>query len=249
MHDSLQYFRKQPIYRKSHQNDLTFSMTYAFSENFMLPLSHDEVVHGKNSIIGRMPGDDWQKFANLRLLYGYMFTHPGSKLLFMGGEFGQHAEWNYNSSLDWYVLEYDFHKGIQKLIIDLNDLYRTQSALHEKQFEKEGFEWIAYDDFENSVISYMRKGKLKEDILIIVCNMTPVPRKTYRIGVPYEGELIQVLNSNQKIYGGSGDFMNTKVKTEKKKWNNRPNSCEIILAPLSIMVFKIEKNLGEIKIK
>ncbi|HBI39531.1 MAG TPA: 1,4-alpha-glucan branching enzyme [Tenacibaculum sp.] len=249
MHDSLQYFRKQPIYRKSHQNDLTFSMTYAFSENFMLPLSHDEVVHGKNSIIGRMPGDEWQKFANLRLLYGYMFTHPGSKLLFMGGEFGQHAEWNYNSSLDWYVLEYDFHKGIQKLIIDLNDLYRTQSALHEKQFEKEGFEWIAYDDFENSVISYIRKGKLKEDILIIVCNMTPVPRKTYRIGVPYEGELIQVLNSNQKTYGGSGDFMNTKVKIEKKKWNNRPNSCEIILAPLSIMVFKIEKNLGEIKIK
>ncbi|CAM1372659.1 1,4-alpha-glucan branching protein GlgB [Tenacibaculum xiamenense] len=240
MHDSLQYFGKQPIYRKSHQNDLTFSMTYAFSENFMLPLSHDEVVHGKNSIIGRMPGDEWQKFANLRILYSYMFTHPGSKLLFMGGEFGQHAEWNFRDSLDWYVLEYDFHKGIQKLIIDLNFLYQNYPALYEKQFENDGFEWIAYDDFENSVISYLRKGKSEDDSIIVVCNMTPVPREVYRIGVPKGDTLVEILNSDEEKYGGTGNYENKKVRIEKSKWNHRAYSCEVALPPLSTTVFAIE---------
>ncbi len=240
MHDSLQYFGKLPIYRKSHQNDLTFSMTYAFSENFMLPLSHDEVVHGKNSIIGRMPGDEWQKFANLRVLYSYMFTHPGSKLLFMGGEFGQHAEWNFRNSLDWYVLEYDFHKGIQQLIIDLNLLYRNHAALHEKQFEQEGFEWIAYDDHENSVISYLRKGETKDDSLIVICNMTPVPRELYRIGVPRKGKLIEILNSDHKKYGGTGEYTNNKILSETTEWNGREYSCEVTLPPLSTTVFVLE---------
>lgn len=158
MHDTLEYFKKEPIYRRHHQNDLTFSMTYAFTENFMLPLSHDEVVYGKKSLLYRMPGDEWQRFANLRLLFGYMFTHPGTKLLFMGGEFGQGEEWNFQQSLDWHVLQYDFHKGIQQLVSDLNALYQNEPALHEKQFSSEGFEWIDYNDSENSVLSFIRRG-------------------------------------------------------------------------------------------
>ncbi|CAL2106271.1 1,4-alpha-glucan branching enzyme [Tenacibaculum sp. 190524A02b] len=240
MHDSLQYFGKEPIYRKHHQNDLTFSMTYAFTENFMLPLSHDEVVHGKSSIVGRMPGDEWQKFANLRLLYSYMFTHPGSKLLFMGSEFGQHAEWNFQTSLDWYVLQYDVHKGAQKLVKDLNTLYRKYPALYEKQFEQDGFEWINYDDHENSVISYIRKGKHEKNSLIVVCNMTPIPRESYRIGLPKKGKLIQLFNSDYKKYGGSGISNKKSLPIEKVNWNYRSFSCKIILPPLAAVVFKIE---------
>jgi 1,4-alpha-glucan branching enzyme len=175
MHDSLQYFKKEPIYRKHHQNDLTFSMTYAFTENFMLPLSHDEVVYGKKSIIGRMPGDEWQQFANLRLLYGYMFTHPGGKLLMMGSEFGQHEEWKFDGSLDWHLTEFAPHQGIQNLITDLNKLYKKKEALTANQFTADGFEWISHDDAENSVISYVRKGK--DSHVVIVCNMTPAPRE------------------------------------------------------------------------
>ncbi|SNR14857.1 1,4-alpha-glucan branching protein GlgB [Tenacibaculum jejuense] len=240
MHDSLKYFKKEPIYRKHHQNDLTFSMTYAFTENFMLPLSHDEVVYGKQSIIGRMPGDEWQKFANLRLLYSYMYTHPGSKLLFMGGEFGQHTEWNFEGSLDWYILEYDFHKGAQDLVRDLNILYKKYPALHEKQFEHDGFEWIAHDDHENSVLSYIRKGKSAEDILITVCNMTPIPRENYRIGLPKKGKLVQVFNSDYKKYGGSGISNKKSIKIEQLNWNNREHSCEITVPPLATVIFKIE---------
>ena len=240
MHDSLQYFSKEPIYRRHHQNDLTFSMTYAFTENFMLPLSHDEVVHGKRSIIGRMPGDEWQKFANLRLLYSYMFTHPGAKLLFMGAEFGQHGEWNFQESLDWYVLEYDFHSGVQKLVKELNVLYRKYPALYEKQFEHDGFEWISYDDHENSVISYIRKGNSEEDSLVIVCNMTPIPRANYRIGLPKLGNLTQIFNSDYKKYGGSGVSNKKNVSIDKMSWNNREFSAEITLPPLGALVFKIE---------
>ncbi|WP_299714756.1 1,4-alpha-glucan branching protein GlgB [uncultured Tenacibaculum sp.] len=240
MHDSLKYFKKEPIYRKHHQNDLTFSMTYAFTENFMLPLSHDEVVYGKQSIIGRMPGDEWQKFANLRLLYSYMYTHPGSKLLFMGGEFGQHTEWNFEGSLDWYILEYDFHKGAQDLVRDLNILYKKYPALHEKQFEHDGFEWIAHDDHENSVLSYIRKGKSAEDFLIIVCNMTPIPRENYRIGLPKKGKLVQVFNSDYKKYGGSGISNKKSIKIEQLNWNSREHSCEITVPPLATVIFKIE---------
>ena len=239
MHDTLQYFMKESVYRKYHQNDLTFSMTYAFTENFMLPLSHDEVVYGKKSIAGRMPGDEWQKFANLRLLYGYMFTHPGTKLLFMGSEFGQSAEWKFDGSLDWHLLEFGFHKGIKQVITDLNQLYKSYPALHEKQFSPEGFEWISYSDHQNAVMAYIRKGINPKDDLIIVCNFTPIIRDEYRIGVPKKGKLTQIFNSDDEIYGGSGVGNAKLIKTEKIMWNGKENSATLILAPLSVTVFKI----------
>lgn len=237
MHDTLVYFAKEPIHRKHHQNDLTFSMTYAFTENFMLPLSHDEVVYGKQSIIGRMPGDEWQQFANLRLLYSYMFTHPGTNLLFMGGEFGQREEWNFQHQLDWYVLEYKFHKGIQNLIKDLNYLYTSNTALYELQFEMEGFEWINYSDAENSVLSYIRKDK-KGKMIVVCCNFTPVPRAMYRIGLPKKGKLKEVLNSDATKYGGSGLINSDTIKIESKSWNYRDYSATINLPPLGAVVLK-----------
>lgn len=239
MHDTLQYFAKEPIYRKHHQNDLTFSMTYAFTENFMLPLSHDEVVHGKSSIIGRMPGDEWQQFANLRLLYTYMFTHPGANLLFMGAELGQREEWDFQNSLGWYVLQYTYHSGIQKIIKDLNILYRKHPALYQQQFSTSGFEWISYDDHENSVIAYIRKGNDKEDPLIIVCNFTPIPRTNYRIGLPGKGRLIPLFNSDAIVYGGSGISNQKEIAIEVKKWHYQKYSVEIIIPPLAAVVFKI----------
>jgi len=240
MHDTLQYFAKEPIYRKHHQNDLTFSMTYAFTENFMLPLSHDEVVYGKHSILGRMPGDEWQKFANLRLLYSYMFTHPGTKLLFQGSEFGQSEEWNFQQSLDWHLLEYDVHKGVQLLIKDLNGLYRKEPALHQKQFNAEGFEWIDYNDAENSVLVYIRKGNKESDNVIVACNMTPVPKEDYRIGLPDSGKLKEIFNSDLKKYAGSGAYKN-KIKTsETKDWQFRNHSVEITIPPLGMVAFKYQ---------
>ena len=239
MHDTLKYFMKESVYRKYHQNDLTFSMTYAFSENFMLPLSHDEVVYGKKSIAGRMPGDEWQKFANLRLLYGYMFTHPGTKLLFMGSEFGQSAEWKFDGSLDWHLLEFDFHKGVKQVITDLNKLYKTYPALHEKQFSPEGFEWINYSDHQNAVMAYIRKGTKPKDDLIVVCNFTPIVRGEYKIGVPRKGKLTQIFNSDDVAYGGSGVGNTKPIKTEETMCNGRDNSANLILAPLSVTVFKI----------
>ncbi|AUC81650.1 1,4-alpha-glucan branching protein GlgB [Lacinutrix sp. Bg11-31] len=240
MHDTLDYFAKDPAYRKHHQNDLTFSMTYAFSENFMLPLSHDEVVYGKKSILNRMPGDEWQKFANLRLLYSYMFTHPGTKLLFQGAEFGQSEEWDFQTSLDWHLLQYKPHKGVQTLIKELNTLYKTEPALHENQFTQEGFEWIDYNDAENSVLVYIRKGNKPKNNLIIVCNMTPVPRENYRIGLPKKGNLKEVFNSNEKEYFGSGDFKNKMLTSEAKKWQNRNNSIVINIPPLTMIAFKYQ---------
>ncbi|HUH48099.1 MAG TPA: 1,4-alpha-glucan branching protein GlgB, partial [Arenibacter sp.] len=189
MHDTLEYFKKDPIYRKFHQNDLTFSATYAFTENFMLPFSHDEVVYGKQSLIYRMPGDEWQRFANLRLLFGYMYTHPGTNLVFMGGEFGQTSEWNFQRSLDWHLLQYDYHLGIQRLVRDLNSLYRHRPALYEKQFSAEGFQWIDYGDHKNSVLTYIRKGHDPKNDLYIACNFTPTPQMKYRVGVPKTGSL------------------------------------------------------------
>lgn len=240
MHDTLEYFKKESIYRKHHQNDITFSMTYAFSENFMLPLSHDEVVYGKSSIRGRMTGDEWQQFANLRLLYGYMFTHPGTKLLFMGSEFGQTEEWNFQGSLDWHLLKYNFHAGIKKLVTDLNILYKNNPALYEKQFSNDGFEWIDYNDAENSVLSYIRKGHDKENDLVVVCNMTPVVRDNYQIGVPRKGTLKQILNTDAEIYGGSGYTVSKNIKTKSAKWQNKPCSVIINLPPLSTLVYKLE---------
>ena len=239
MHDTLHYFQKEPVFRKYHQNDLTFSMTYAFSENFMLPLSHDEVVYGKKSIAGRMPGDEWQKFANLRLLYGYMFTHPGTKLLFMGAEFGQSAEWNFEGSLDWHLLQFDFHNGIKKVITDLNALYKAHPALHEKQFSPEGFEWIDYSDHQNAVMSYIRKGNDPKNDLIVVCNFTPVVRENYRIGVPRKGKLTQLFNSDDVVYAGSGVTNANAINIEAEPWNCRDFSAALLLPPLSVTVFKI----------
>lgn len=239
MHDTLQYFQKEPVYRKYHQNDLTFSATYAFSENFMLPLSHDEVVYGKKSIAGRMPGDEWQKFANLRLLYGYMFTHPGTKLLFMGAEFGQSTEWNFEGSLDWYLLQFGYHEGVKKEITDLNALYKNNPALHEKQFRPEGFEWINYSDHQNAVMSYIRKGNNPKEDLIVVCNFTPVVRDHYRIGLPKKGKLTQIFNSDDTQYGGSGVTNPKSVKIELESWNGREFSAALTLPPLSVVVFKI----------
>ncbi|MGL2964902.1 1,4-alpha-glucan branching protein GlgB [Flavobacterium sp. RSB2_4_14] len=239
MHDTLKYFQKEPIYRRFHQNDLTFSMTYAFTENFMLPLSHDEVVYGKKSILGRMPGDEWQKFANLRLLYGYMFTHPGGKLLFQGAEFGQSSEWNFEGSLDWHLLQFGFHNGIKKCITDLNALYKNNPALYEKQFHVDGFEWINYSDSENAVLSYIRKGLNPKDDLIVVANFTPVVRQNYRIGLPSKGKLTQIFNSDSVEYGGSGVVMTKPIKIDKTSWNYREYSAEIVLPPLGVTAYSI----------
>ncbi len=237
MHDTLEYFKKEPIYRKHHQNDITFSMTYAFTENFMLPFSHDEVVYGKQSLLYRMPGDEWQRFANLRCLYGYMFTHPGGNLLFMGGEFGQSSEWNFQQSLDWHLLQYDFHKGIQNLIRDLNTLYRTQPALYEKQFSHEGFRWIDYGDSENSVLTYVRLGHEDKDTLVIACNLTPVPREGYRIGVPKSRKMKELFNSDAEEYGGSG-MINGEAAIEKEPWHSYEKSICVDLPPLGVVIFR-----------
>ncbi|WP_282056222.1 1,4-alpha-glucan branching protein GlgB [Maribacter luteus] len=237
MHDTLEYFKKEPIYRKHHQNDLTFSMTYAFTENFMLPFSHDEVVYGKRSLLYKMPGDEWQRFANLRLLYGYMFTHPGANLIFMGGEFGQSSEWNYNQSLDWHLTQYELHSGIQELIKDLNNIYKSYPALYEKQFSQEGFQWIDYGDAENSVLTYIRKGHNQEDDLVIAANFTPVPRTKYRVGVPKTGTLKQIFNSDAKKYGGAGS-KKISVTTENEPWHGYDNSIEITIPPLGIVIFQ-----------
>jgi 1,4-alpha-glucan branching enzyme len=240
MHDTLEYFQKDTVYRKYHQNDLTFSMTYMFSENFMLPLSHDEVVYGKKSIAGRMPGDEWQKFANLRLLYGYMFMHPGTKLLFMGSEFGQRSEWNFEGSLDWHLLQFPLHAGVKKLITDLNYLYKNQPALYEKQFSSEGFEWINYSDHQNAVVSFIRKGNNFNDDITVVCNFTQIIRENYRIGVPRNGELIEILNSDAKIYGGSGVYNADNILIEAVPYDGRDYSAALILAPLSVSVLRIK---------
>ena len=240
MHDTLEYFGKDPIYRKHHQNEITFSLAYAFTENFMLPLSHDEVVYGKKSILGRMPGDEWQRFANLRLMYGYMFTHPGTKLLFMGSEFGQQQEWNFQESLDWNLLEYKSHKDAQNYYKELNKFYRSSPALFEKGFSQEGFEWISLDDSENSVISFIRKGNNEAENLVVVCNFTPNVIEKYRIGLPSKVKLKEVFNSDSKDFGGSG-IGNARMLTSKAVvWNNKPHSAEIKLSPLGITIFELK---------
>ena len=238
MHDTLEYFKKDPIHRKFHQNEITFSIMYAFTENFMLPLSHDEVVHGKGSILGRMPGDEWQKFANLRLLYGCMYAHPGTKLLFMGGEIGQYTEWNHEKGLDWNLLDYEPHKGIKQWIIDLNKFYKTTPALFELQFDYRGFEWLDYSDHENSVILFMRKGLKPEDTIVIACNFTPASRHNYRIGVPERGLWQEEINSDDLKYGGSGLLNPGMMKTVPVKMHGQDNSIAISIPPLAIVVLK-----------
>ncbi|WP_158846392.1 1,4-alpha-glucan branching protein GlgB [Algibacter sp. L1A34] len=240
MHDTLEYFAKDPVYRKYHQNDITFSLAYAFSENFMLPLSHDEVVYGKNSIIGRMPGDEWQRFANLRLLYGYMFTHPGTKLNFMGGEIAQYNEWDFQGSLNWNLLEFEPHKNFQNYFKELNKIYKTTPALYEKAFSGEGFEWISYDDHENCVISYVRKGYEAENDVVVVCNLTPTIRENYQIGIPVKGKLKEIFNSDAKEFGGSGVSNKKQITIKKEPWNGKDFSAEVTLSPLSVTIFQFK---------
>jgi 1,4-alpha-glucan branching enzyme len=203
----------------------------------MLPFSHDEVVYGQKSIANKMPGDEWQKFANLRLLYGYMFTHPGTKLLFMGSEFGQSDEWNFEKSLDWHLLQYDYHSGIKKLITDLNQLYKSHPALYEKQFSAEGFEWINYSDHQNAVLSYIRKGNDPDENVIVVCNFTQVIRENYRIGIPKKGKLKEIFNSDAVLYGGSGIGNAKTLKIEAIAYDGRDHSVALTLPPLSVTVY------------
>jgi 1,4-alpha-glucan branching enzyme len=238
MHDTLDYITKDPIYRRYHHNDLTFRLIYAFFENFILPLSHDEVTHGKGSLLGNMPGDDWQKFANLRVLLGYMYAQPGKKLLFMGGEIGQWREWIHEESLEWPLLQYPPHSGLQRWVSDLNRSYRGQPALYELEFEQAGFEWIDCNDVEHSTISLMRKGRARSEIIAVVCNFTPVTHFNYRIGVPQPGFWKELLNSDGKEYGGSGQGNQGGVEAAPIPFHGRSHSLTITLPPLAAVYFK-----------
>ncbi|MFN9500900.1 MAG: 1,4-alpha-glucan branching protein GlgB [Chryseotalea sp.] len=248
MHDTLHFFKEDPVHRKYHMNEITFSIMYAFTENFMLPLSHDEVVHGKGPLMGRMSGDEWKRFANLRLLYSYMFTHPGTKLLFMGGEFGQTSEWKHDISLDWHLLQYDFHKGVLALIQDINTVYKTEPALYRFAFEERGFEWVDYNDRENSVMVYMRKAERKEDTLVVICNFTPEVRHHYRIGVNTRGTWKEIFNSDNVKYGGSGLLNQTLLQTSPVRSHGRDYSISVSLPPLGVSVIKLEQELIEFEL-
>ena len=240
MHDSLSYFGEDPVHRRYHHDKLTFGLLYAFSENFVLPLSHDEVVHGKGSMIERMPGDDWRSFANLRLYYAFMYTHPGKKLLFMGGEFAQRREWNHNSSLDWNLLDAAAHAGIQQLIRDLNHLYRSTPALFERDCVGEGFEWIDCSDSEQSVIAYLRRGQDSAKLVVTICNMTPVVRHDYRIGVPLAGCYRERLNTDADYYGGSGAGNYGEVHSDSTGAHGHDNSLKLTLPPLSALILTLD---------
>ncbi len=242
MHDTLAYFKNDPIHRQYHHHSITFSLVYAFTENFMLPLSHDEVVHGKGTLLTRMPGDEWQRFANLRALFGYMFTHPGTQLLFMGGEFGQTTEWNIEAGLDWPLLDTPFHQGMKEWVKTLNHFYKGSTALYEQQFTDQGFEWINLGDHQKSVISYVRKGKKASDQLVIVCNFTPITHTAFRAGVPGAGTYTEVLNSDAAKFGGTGEHANTKpIKADKKEWDGKDHSIEFTLPPLGVVAFSYKK--------
>ncbi|QDK82224.1 1,4-alpha-glucan branching protein GlgB [Spirosoma sp. KCTC 42546] len=241
MNDTLRYFERDPAFRKYHQDELTFSTIYAFTENFMLPLSHDEVVYGKQSLVGKMPGDEWQRFANLRLLFSYMFTHSGTKLLFMGGEFGQTSEWKFDTSLDWHLLEHGPHKGMAACVKALNKLYKSEPALYERSFSPDGFEWIDTTDRENTVVTYCRNGNNPEDSLLIVLNMTPIPRSNYRIGVPSAGSYQEVFNSDATEFYGSGVANTSPIASEEATWHGRSQSIQVNVPPLGAVVLKIVK--------
>ena len=242
MNDMLVYMSKDPIHRRYHHNMITFALLYAFHESFMLVLSHDEVVHGKRSLLDKMPGDMWQKFANLRTLYGFMYGHPGRKLLFMGGEFGQWIEWDFSKSLDWNLLDYDMHRQLQEYVKDLNHLYTNEPALFVNDLSYQSFEWIDFHDSDNSVVSFMRKNIGKEkDTLIFICNFTPVPRQGYRIGAPMKGFYRELINSDSLKYGGSGVGNADGLTAEELAWQGQPYSLNLMLPPLATVVFKLEK--------
>ena len=240
MHDTLEYFSKDPIYRKFQQNQLTFNLWYAFFENFVLPLSHDEVVYGKGSLLRKMPGDDWQKFANLRLLFGYMFGQPGKKLIFMGGEIGQWDEWYHEKSLSWELLDHNTHLGIKNWVRDLNRIYCGERALHELDFSPEGFEWIDFRDADSSVIAFLRKSSTGEGIIMAAANFTPAPRVGYRFGVPAPGRWREILNSDARVYGGSGYGNFGGVDAAPVPSHGRDFSISLTLPPLGIVFLKNE---------
>jgi 1,4-alpha-glucan branching enzyme len=240
MHDTLNYFALDSLYRRYHHHNVTFGLVYAFTENFVLPLSHDEVVHGKKSLLDKMPGDAWQRFANLRALYGHMWGHPGKKMLFMGCEIGQWWEWNHEDSLQWHLLEYDPHRGLQRYVADLNRLYASQPALHQVDFEWTGFQWIDLHDSEQSTITYFRRAKDPSDIVVCAFNLTPVPREGYRMGVPAAGYYRELLNSDAECYGGSNMGNGGGVLSEDMPWHGQPFSVVITLPPLAAVFFKPE---------
>jgi len=238
MNDILEYFEKEPIHRKYHHNNLTFALLYAFHENFTLVVSHDEVVHGKKSLLDKMPGDMWQKFANVRLLWAYMYSQPGKKLNFMGNDIGQWIEWQHDHSLDWHLLEFEPHKKLQSFVRELNNLYKNEPAMWEVDFSDDGFEWVDFHDWEGSLVSFLRKGKDPEKHMFFVFNFTPVPRENYRIGVPHHGYYKEVLNSDSDIYGGSGVNNDGGLESETTPWQGQPFSLSINVPPLSALIFK-----------
>jgi len=231
----LLFIEKEPIHRKFHFGQLTFSLLYAFHENFILPFSHDEVVHLKRSMLDKLPGDLWGKFANLRLLYAYMYAHPGKKLLFMGGEFGQWEEWDHDRPLSWDLLKWDTHQGVRRFVRDLNLLYREIPALHEVDFRPEGFEWIDFRDVDNSVVAFLRRGKNPDDAVVCVFNFTPVPREKYRLGVPWAGRYREALNSDAAAYGGSNAGNGGAVEAEDAPWMGHAHSVSLTLPPLGAL--------------
>jgi 1,4-alpha-glucan branching enzyme len=238
MNDTLSYFSQDAIYRKYQHNRMTFSMLYAFTENFVLPLSHDEVVHGKRSLIDKMPGDLWQQFANLRLLYAYMCAHPGKKLLFMGGEFAQRSEWYHATSLEWNLLGYAEHRGVQQLCADLNSIYRREAALHEVDFDWQGFQWVDCNDADNSVLSFIRRARNPQDFLVVVANFTPIARANYRVGVPEPGWYREIFNSDAQYYAGSNYGNGGGVMAEPVPWMGLEYSLPLRLPPLAALYFK-----------
>jgi len=240
MHDTLRYVEHDPIHRAYHHDDMTFGLIYAYSEKFILPLSHDEVVHGKGSLIGRMPGDRWQRFANLRAYFAFMWTHPGKKLLFMGGEFAQEREWNHDVGLDWHLLQDPFHAGVQMLVRDLNWLYRTTAALHQLDCDPEGFAWIDAANGSESVLSYLRRSRNPQEFAVIVCNFTPVPRHDYRIGVPRPGRYIERINTDAEVYGGSGVGNAGAVEADPHPMHGHAYSLSLQLPPLGVLILTAE---------
>lgn len=240
MHDTLQYMSQEPIYRRYHQGTITFSIMYAFTESFMLPLSHDEVVHGKGPLIDKMPGDEWQKFANLRSMYAYMYAHPGAKLLFMGGEFGQTQEWRHDNSLDWHLNEFAPHGSLQWMVKQLNELYQSEPALYEKSFEPEGFEWIDISDYQNSVISFVRKGHQNQNDIYVVINLTPVVRHNYRVGVPRKGYLKEIFNTDDAQFWGSNVKNTERMEALPLPMHGRERSINMTLPPLGAVFLKYE---------
>jgi len=234
----LDYFHNDPVYRKFHQNSITFSLMYAFTENFVLPISHDEVVHGKGSLISKMPGDDWRQFANARAFLAYMWAHPGKKLLFMGQEIGQREEWNHNRGIRWELLEYDPHRKLQSLVRELNRLYRENPAYYQVDFHYQGFEWIDFHDAEHSIISFLRRAEDPKDFLVCCCNFTPMPRKLYDIGVPEAGVYEEILNTDSELFGGSNMGNGGAVTSAPVPKHGRPHSLSVTLPPLAVVAFR-----------